>query len=430
MMLGSPCSPCCGCSPASVQTIYERLRGMSCSIELDHELQWQQAATHAVDIASDGQTGAQFSRFNPIRVGKVASECFDGTTVPQFGIFLGVFQALPQAEIRGVEVYFVGTNTLAITNQGNTLGHTCAVGGNLYALKQTPNWAVNPVEWALVGSAADRSCGIQLQQVQECPCTSYKEAITPDGVIALALDTARSFRSGTEALVVFTHATSDYTIDVTIAIGVYGAVQYPGTQCRISPDVQVTSHFRQTGGIVSNLPTATQTPTYTPAQEAALLPWVNLPGCKAWIAAPYYTASFASNTPLGGAVAAWFAADDYLPWQGVGIYAETYHFLDPILQSILAHDIGEQVSFTVSNFLNIGSAFRWRDYETPASGAPAEIAWYTGLTFGKSLFLPVASDPSAYDACFWRFPQQLSTSTTAYTSGSPGTISSATIVLT
>lgn len=438
-MLGSPCNPCCGCSPQDIQTIYNDIRSRPCSVSLTHSMQWQQAATRfeftGVTSASNGSPGHVFQanqNFEPLSPTYANPNwCDSDATVPQFGVYLGEFASLPVIERRNDgKFYYQGTNTQVIPSVSNTPGHTCKVGLGLFTVDTFIPFTDQWYRWNVRGAAADRSCQRQTNQLRNALVTAYKEATPPAGA-SLALNPSQTQIGSSGALITFIDDAPGHLITATISVGSLGPgrTQYPGTNCGVGASVQVSAKFRSGTSTVPTLQTSTVSPSYTQRQSRGLLPWSNVPGCKAWVSAPYYTSVSAfpgapeTDTSQFANLRPWWDYD-LCAQQGIpNSYAGGVPGTGALYTSDAASAsavFSSAIQFQVSAFSASGQAMRWVDYN--GGGVPL---WRTGWTFSANLVNPNASNP-----CSWTFSGTSQPANRQYARTTDvGSISSATVVL-
>jgi hypothetical protein len=159
------------------------------------------------------------------------------------------------------------------------------------------------------------------------------------------------------------------------------------------------------------------------------LPWSNVPGCKAWINAPYYTSvspfPFAPATDISqfAQLRPWWDYD-LLAQQGIPV---AYNTGVPDTAAVYTSDasaasasFSSGIQFQVSSFSGAGSTMRWIDYT--GGGVPL---WRTGWTFSENMVNPNESNP-----CSWTFSGSSQQATKQYgRTTDVGIISSATVVL-
>ncbi|NBW15661.1 MAG: hypothetical protein EBR82_47510 [Caulobacteraceae bacterium] len=402
-------------------------------------MRWQQAATRfeftGITSASNGSPGHIFQanqNFEPLSPTYANQNwCDSDATVPQFGIYLGEFASLPVIERRSDgKFYYRGTNTQVISSNSGILGHTCKVGLGLYTVDTFIPFTDQWYRWNVRGAAADRSCERQTKQLRNSLVTAYQEA-TPPSAALLALNSAQTQLSSTGAIVAFLGDAPTYTITAMVSVGsvVPWRTQYPGTNCGVGVSVQVSAKFRSGASTVPALPTLTVSPSYTERQSRGLLPWSNVPGCKAWIVAPYYTSvspfvnapetdisQFANLRP-------WWDYD-LLAQQGISV---AYNNGVPDTAAVYTSDasavsasFSSGIQFRVLSFSGAGSTMRWIDYG--GGGVPL---WRTGWTFSENMVNPNASNP-----CSWTFSGTSQPANRQYARTTDvGSISSATVVL-
>lgn len=437
-MLGSPCSPCCGCNPQDVAVIYEAIRSKQCAVGFSHSLQWQQAASRfdlwqtprpswpQTSAASTGSTGVSVS----LGVDSLGNQitfppgwCESDATVPQFGIYLGEFESLPQYEVRNGRFYYTGTNVELIPSVSGTLGHTCKVGQTLYGIDTYIPFSSQWYRWNAKGTAADRSCQRQLNELQNAVVTFFKQASTPNEEL-LALNPAGTALGSSGAVVSFVKYTTDWDVTATVIIGgaAQGSTQYPNTNCHVRAGIQVVGRFLRGTANVASLPTSTVQPAYTAQQLRGLLPWIGVPGCKAWVNAPYYTTT--SPAPwLPPTDTSPFA--DLQPWWDyhVSPQAVTYNASEGVASytgSSQSASFDGGVAFSAASFSRTASqALRWNEYA--GGGSPL---WRKNWTFSDSLV-----NPNESNTCSWAFAGSSVASDRQYSASDPGHISSATLVL-
>ena len=435
-MLGSPCSPCCGCNPQDIVAIYNLVRSRPCVVSLTHDLRWQQAATQYVtrsgtlDLVltadSNGSPGHALYpdtlTYNPPFT---AGWCNSGATVPQLGdVYLGKFDTFPAIEKRNDGFfYYVGTNTRV--GSGNVL----QLGQGLY---RPSNGALpGTIYWNAIGSAADRSCQRQINQLANSVLTVYEQTTTP-GTESLALNPAQSAVGAGGAVVTFVKDAPTFLVTATITIGAATATNtpYPGTNCGVGASVQVSAKFRRGSNTAPTVPTLTVQPSYTAQQARGLLPWINVPGCKAWIDAPYYTTNPAfpggpaTDTSPFASLTPWWDYD-LLAQQGIPVSFTGVNSGVPNTSAFYRSGASvvsflNGIQFALSSFSGSGFAMRWIDYG--GGGAPL---WRTGWTFSEDMVNPNASSP-----CDWLFAGTSQPATRQYARTSDvGSISSATVTL-
>ena len=442
-MLGSPCNPCCGCNPQDILAIYNLVRSRSCVVSLTHDLRWQQAATQyvtrsggsVVNADSNGSPGHSFfasQTFEPYFPAFTSGWCNSDSTVPQFGVYLGEFASLPVIERRNDgRFYYVNTNTEVLPTVSGRPGHTCKVGSALYSVDTFIPFTDQWYRWNVRGSAADRSCQRQINQLANSVLTVFQQTTTP-GTESLALNPAQSAVGSGGAVVTFVNDAPTFLVTATISIGAVtaSATPYPGTNCGVSASVQVSAKFRRGSNTAPTVPTLTVQPSYTVQQTRGLLPWINVPGCKAWINAPYYTTN--PSRP-GGAPTDTSAFASLTPWwdydllaqQGIQVAFTGVNSGVPDTGAFYqsgssAVSFSDGIAFALSSFSGSGFAMRWNDYS--GGGAPL---WRTGWTFSENMVNPNASSP-----CSWLFAGTSQPATRQYSRTSDvGSISSATVVL-
>lgn len=438
-MLGSPCNPCCGCSPQDIAYIYNYVRSRSCSVSLTHDLRWQEAATSFVTRSgnlnvfadSDGLPGHSFfasQTFDPYFPAFASGWCNADSTVPQFGTYLGEFSALPVIERRNDgKFYYANTNTEVLATVSGRPGHTCKVGSALYSVDTFIPFTDQWYKWNLRGIAADRSCQRQLRQLTNSVLEVYEQTAKP-GTENLALNPSQSSMSSSGAVATFINDAPTYLVTAQILIGATTgqSTLFPGTNCGVRASVQVLAKFRRGSNIAPTLPTSTVQPSYTAQQSRGLLPWINVPGCKAWITAPYYTTNPAfpggpaTDTSQFAKLTPWWDYD-LLSQQGIPVafvagVPDTGAFYSS--QSSTASFSGG-LMFDVSSFSGSGFAMRWNNYS--GGGAPL---WRTGWSFSENMVNP------ASDVCEWRFPGTSQQASRQYSRTSDvGTISHAAVTL-
>jgi hypothetical protein len=290
--------------------------------------------------------------------------------------------------------YYDHNGELAVASQGGILYDTCLVNGLLYFLAFGVLPA-DPPRWILAGGAVNRTCAHQLQGVAWRSVEYRKQADVPAASESLALDFSNTFSTSSSATVTFRKAVTDYEIQCVVDVGgnQAGRLQYGDTNCYVQCSVSVFMRPRGAGGLIQPPSVSTTQPTYTAAQQAALLPWVLLPGCEAWITSPYFKndspywnqdlsgsnyitdgqLGFYSQ-PVGGAVLS------PIVWSTSSPVVSTASFASGMPQAI---QVGSSITLTHGAYLSLGPGpSRWVPY-TPQAGSPVwlkSIGWTGALS--------------------------------------------------
>jgi hypothetical protein len=338
--------------------------------------------------------------------------------VPRFGNFLGAFDSPPAFALQGGQYKYVGTNTVvnpSITDGGRFyLGDTCQVGGSLYSLDTFIPFTSQWYRWNVRAAAADRSCERQVRQLDNRQITVFKQTSVPAQEELLALDPSRSSLSSFSAIISFVKYTTDWDMFATVIVGgaTQGSTQYPGTNCHVSAGVQVLFRFLA-GTSFATLATSTVTPSYTVQQRRGVLPWTNVPGCKAWVSAPYYTTASADSP---------FA--QLQPWWNYDLSAQPVVYNSSTGGGVFTSasnqaSFGQSLVFQTSAFSRTSSqALRWNEYA--GGGSPL---WRKSWSFSQDMVNINQSNP-----CSWTFSGSSSASDRQYSLTDPGNIQSAAVV--